>query len=393
MSKTLNIERVELTAFEVTLPNLAADRSGMSVHYAPGPGQAQLRFAVRIFTDAGVTGEYVPNRSRAKVIMAACEALAHTLIGTPALAREQHYRRMRRATKHVGEVGIGALDIALWDIAGKHQGVSVSEMLGGFRTRLKTYASTLHADAHPDGLSSPEAYADFAEQCLELGYCAYKVHGWGDGNVERECALLRAVARRVGDKMTLMYDGSCVLSTFADAVRLGRVCDELGLFWLEDPYADGGLSINGHRMLKQHVKTPLLITEHVRTPETNLDVVAAGASDFARADPDYDCGITGCYKIGIAAETLGIDTEVHSCGPAMRHLMSALRASNYYEMNLLHPVAGNAWSMPIYTDGYGDELDSVDANSEVSVPDGPGLGVSYDWDYIKAHTISRVVID
>ena len=137
------------------------------------------RFAVRIYADTGVVGEYVPGRGRAQVIKTASETLAHALIGKPALERERHYRNMRRMTKHIGEVGIGALDIALWDLAGKHYGAPVAELLGGYRERLPAYASTLHGDRHPKGLSSAEAYADFAERCYELGYRAYKMHGWG----------------------------------------------------------------------------------------------------------------------------------------------------------------------------------------------------------------------
>ena len=45
----------------------------------------------------------------------------------------------------------------------------------------------------PDGLSSPDAYADFAEQCLEMGYQGFNLHTWADGNVEREIATIKAV--------------------------------------------------------------------------------------------------------------------------------------------------------------------------------------------------------
>ena len=106
---------------------------------------------------------------------------------------------MRRATVHIGELGIGPLDIALWDLAGKHQGVSVATMLGGFRERLPSYASTLGGDRIGGGLSSPEAYADFAEGCLEMGYSACKMHGWNEGDPKEEGAMIRAVAERVGD--------------------------------------------------------------------------------------------------------------------------------------------------------------------------------------------------
>ena len=126
MSDSPLIIRIELDAFEIRTPGIGADRAGLSVYYDPGPGAPQIRFAVRIHTDAGITGAYVPPRGRARVIMAACEALAYGLIGQPALARDRHYLAMRRATKHIGEAGIGALDIALWDLAGKHHGASIT---------------------------------------------------------------------------------------------------------------------------------------------------------------------------------------------------------------------------------------------------------------------------
>ncbi|NIR99197.1 MAG: hypothetical protein GWO39_13960 [Gammaproteobacteria bacterium] len=73
----------------------------------------------------------------------------------------------------------------------------------------------------------------------------------------------------------------------------------------------------------------------------------------------------------------------------MRHLMAALRNSNFYEVNLVHPRTRNAWHLPVYGDGYADELDSIDADGCVPVPDGPGLGVAYDWDAIAAARIER----
>jgi L-alanine-DL-glutamate epimerase-like enolase superfamily enzyme len=386
------IERIELTAFEIRIPNLASGPGGLGVSYVPGPGTAQLRLAVKVYAGDGLVGSYVPPRGRTTAVIGACETLAYGLIGKDALQRERHYRSLRLATKHIGEVGIGPLDIALWDLAGKFQGVSITQMLGGARDRLPTYASTMIGDREADGLSSPEAYADFAEACLALGYPAFKMHGWPEGDPAREIAMIRAVAERVGDKMGLMYDAACHLKTFADAVKVGKVCDDYGLLWLEDPYADGGLSIHGHKQLKEHVRTPILITEHLRNPETTTDILVAGASDFARADPDYDGGLTGCYKTAIAAEALGLDTEVHSCGPAMRHLMAALARSSYYEMNLVHPRTANPWSLPVYGDDYADQLETIDGEGRVPVPQRPGLGITYDWQAIEAQAVERRVI-
>ena len=385
------ISRIELTSFTIEVANVGTDAAGAGVRYLPGASDKQLRFALRIHTDSGFCGEYVPPRGRAAIVMAACEFLAHRLIGQPALQREKLYRSMRLATKHVGEVGIGALDIALWDLAGKIHQQPIAVLLGGELTRLPAYASTLGGDRHADGLSSKEAYVEFAQRCYELGYRAYKMHGW-HGDVPEESAMIEAVANSVGDRMRVMYDSSCHLKTFHDAVQVGKVCDANNLFWYEDPYADGGVSAFSHRRLKDFVKTPLLVGEHVHTPEACTDLLIAGATDFARADPDYDCGITGCLKIAVAADALGMDTEVHACGPAMRHLMAAVPKANYYEVNLLHPKMSSAWSLPVYTCGYSDDIDCIDENGTVEVPTGAGLGVSYDAAYIDKHRVSQRVI-
>ncbi len=387
------IERIEFTAFEIQIENMSADPAGFGISYTPGKSGTHLRFGLRIYTDTGVIGEYVPGRSRVNVIMTASEALAHRLIGQPALEREKHYNGMRRLTKHVGEVGIGALDIALWDLAGKHYGAPVGELMGGYRKRLPAYASTTGGDKEPDGLSSPEAYADYAEQCYEMGYRAYKMHGWNAGDVAEESAMIEAVAKRVGDKMKIMYDAANHLHTLGDAIEVGRVCDDCGLYWYEDPYGDGGISIHGHQMLKKSVKTPILVTEHIRNLETSTDMMVAGATDFARADPDYDGGLSGCHKLAIAAEGLGMDVEIHSCGPAMRQLMAACRNANFYEVNLVHPECSNAWSLPFYKNGYSDQIDCIGEDGCVGVPELPGMGVEYDWEGIEKAAVETRVIE
>ena len=387
------VKKIEFTLFEVRIPSIASDPSGFSVWYEKGPGTLQKRFAVKIYSDDGHVGEYVPPRSRASVIMPSAVALSHYLVKKPVLERESHYQAMRRITKHVGEAGIGALDIAIWDLGGKITGQSVSQMRGGFRDKLPAYASSIQGDEHPNGLSSPKAYADFAEKCLELGYKGFKMHGWKEGDPQREESMIRAVAERVGTRMDVMYDAACHLKTLMDAIRIGKVCDEYNLLWFEDPYADGGLTIRGNRALKELIRTPVMIGEHVRNPEIHTEFVVSRATDYGRVDPDYDGGITGSYKAALAAEALGIDVEIHSCGPAMRQLMAALSRSNYYEINLVHPCAPNPWQLPVYQNGYSDELDCIDQEGFVEVPQGHGLGVEYDWEMIERNKLEKILIE
>ena len=108
---------------------------------------------------------------------------------------------------------------------------------------------------------------------------------------------------------------------------------------------------------------------------------------------DFITCITGSYKAALAAEALGIDVEVHSCGPAMRQLMAALSRSNYYEINLVHPCAPNPWQLPVYLDGYSDELDCIDHEGFVEVPNGLGLGVEYDWEMIEKNNLEKILIE
>jgi len=92
-------------------------------------------------------------------------------------------------------------------------------------------------------------------------------------------------------------------------------------------------------------------------------------------------------KIAHLAESFGIDAEVHACGPAHRHCMSAMRNSNYYEMALVGPGTPNAVP-PVYKDGYSDQLEAIGKDGCVPVPTGPGLGVQYDWDFIAKNRIA-----
>ena len=153
-------------------------------------------------------------------------------------------------------------------------------------------------------------------------------------------------------------------------------------FWLEDPFRDAGTSAFAHKRLREKIKTPLLQTEHIRGIEPKADFLIAGGTDFLRADPEYDMGITGCMKIAHFAEAMGVDCEIHACGPAHRACMAAMRNSNFYEIALVGPDCPNAVP-PVYACGYSDELDSIDDQGCVSVPQGPGLGVTYDWDFIQ----------
>lgn len=351
-----------------------------SLIYRPGNTLQQEIHAIKIHTDSEITGEFVGGFPTDH---AAIRTFARSLIGKPALGRENIFNDIKQATRQQARMGQGVIDIALWDIAGKFYDAPIYELLGGSRKKLKCYASTYIGDREPDGLSTPEAYADFAQHCMELGYPAFKIHGWQDANIEEHIELVHAVGRRVGNKMDLMLDPFCAIQTFGDALKLGRACDEENFYWLEDPFKDGGVSAHAHRKLRQSLKTPLLQLEHVRGLESHVDFIEAEATDFVRGDALYDGGITGIMKIAHAAEGFGLDIELHVSGPVQRHLMTSIRNTNYYEMGPLHPKIGGFPRGHIYSGDYRAAITAIDENGCVDVPEGPGLGVQYDWNFIS----------
>ena len=383
------IETIESFEFEYPREDVGTDGHGFNLVYEPGATTMRRLYAIRVNTDVGITGEYVGSNSPGA---AQINTFASYLVGKNPLHRERHWSEVKRALRKYDRMGIGPVDIALWDFAGKYHDAPIHELLGSYRDSIPTYASTYHGDEN-GGLSTPEDFADFAEECLEMGYPGFKIHGWGGSegsrDLEREIDAVHAVGERVGDEMDLMHDPACELETFADALALGRALDEHGFYWYEDPYRDTGTSAHAHRRLGEHLDTPLLQSEHIRGLEVFTDFVASGATDFARADPEYDGGITGAMKRARIAEGFGLDVEFHAPGPAQRHCIAASRNANYYEMALVHPDCDNT-PPPVYQGGYSDMIDAIDDDGRVAVPDGPGLGVEYDWDYVEENRTGTV---
>jgi len=383
------ITRIESIEFSYPLEDIGTDQHGFNLIYEPGTVTERKLFAIKIHTDTGVTGEYVGGNSPGA---AQINTFADYLVGKNPLARERHWSEIKRALRKYDRMGIGPVDIALWDLAGKFYDSPIHELLGTYQTEFPAYASTYHGDEN-GGLETPEDFANFAEECYSQGFLGFKIHGWGGSegsrDIDREIDAVNAVGERVGDRMDLMLDPACEYETFGDALKVGRACDAQGFFWYEDPYRDGGLSQHSHRKLRQKLETPILQTEHVRGLESYTDFIDGESTDFVRADPEYDGGITGAMKRARIAEGHGLDVEFHAPGPAHRHCIAATRNTNYYELALVHPYCQNTQPQ-VYDGEYSDMMDTVSEDGTVTVPDGPGLGVDYDWDYIQDHTTGSV---
>ena len=388
MKESPVITKVEAIHVKYSLENLGKDYNTFNMVYEAGSNLEQTTSILRLHTDVGIVGDYVGVIGPA---LAEVRAVADYLIGKSALSRESIYNDIKRASRQWGGLGLGVIDICLWDIAGKLYDEPLYRLLGGEKRPLKAYASTLHGDEN-GGLTTPEQFGEFAQQCLEMGYKSFKVHGWGiaRNNIEREIENVLNLGKKFSDKMDLLIDPACEVKNFGDALKLGRACDEAKFFWLEDPFQDGGVSQFAHRKLRQMIKTPILQTEHIRLLEQHVDFIVAEATDYVRCGAHEDGGITGAMKIAHASEGFGLDVELHGPGPVHRHVMSAIRNTNFFEVGLVHPLVKTIW--PSIYQNYSDDLDCIDNEGNVYAPDGPGIGVDIDWDWIKHHKVGEEII-
>lgn len=380
----MRITEIEIHDFNYCIENAAS--GGEHLHYDPMESVSMPGFILTIRSSTGLEGHYraflFTPPMRAQIEMMA----AGYLIGRNPLERESIWQDLWKAFRHTDHLGLGPIDVALWDLAGKHYDESVSGLLGGWRDEVPAYASTFFGDSHPDGLNGPAAYAEFAEECQYQGYHGFKIHGFGDP--DRDIAVCEATANAVGDHLDLMLDPSSEYETYADALKVGRVLDELDFFWYEDPHADTGQSIAMGSKLTAELDTPILGVEHVRTgPFGRADHIAHDALDLVRADAHLDGGITGVMKIASLVEAFGLDVELHVGGPAHLHCMSAIRNTNYFEHGLLHP--NTEW---MSAQGFEDPVEVV-TDGMIDVPDGPGLGVQIDWELVDHRLTDHTMID
>ncbi|MDP7160864.1 MAG: mandelate racemase, partial [Dehalococcoidia bacterium] len=206
MAKAPIVTSVEVTEIEYEIADVTTEPIIGVPIYEKGSSIRHKAHVLRINTNDGITGEYFGGNA---VEYAAIPGLARLLIGKNAMDRELFYNDAKQALRQQAGMGRSQIDIALWDIAGKVLDVPVHQLLGTYRKELPCYASTYISDFDPDGLSSAEAMADFAEQCFELGYPAFKIHPWMGQPLSKQIEMVVAVGKRMSGKMDLMLDPVC----------------------------------------------------------------------------------------------------------------------------------------------------------------------------------------
>ena len=336
---------------------------------------------VEIETDHGIVGWgecYGP----AQITAAVVQSVAPWLIGQDPLRTEflwqMIYSRLRdHGQKGVVVQGLSGIDIALWDIKGKHFGVPVHRLLGGpLRTKVQAYATGLYRrkSGHPEKYLAEEAAGYAAE-----GFKAVKLKvGFGVGE---DVAMTRAVRAAIGPGVALMIDANHAYDAVA-AIRLGRLIEEHDIGWFEEPVPPEDAA--GYRAVKTAISIPIAGGECEFTRFGFRDLLVARALDIVQPDTCAAGGLSECKKIADMAETFGVRYNPHVWGTgiaiaASLQLLAVLPAHTPPSLAPLapmlefdrteHPIRQALLVTPI-----------EHAGGIVSVPGGPGLGIEIDRD-------------
>lgn len=379
------ISEIEIREFDYRIPDIGTD-NGRPL-YRPGSTLEPPGFILTIRTDDGLEGNYRGFMMTPPMVTQIKMAADEFLIGRDPLEREGIWQDIWKSFRHMDHFGLGPIDIALWDLAGKKYDETISNLLGGFRDTIPAYASTHASDDSSEGLSTPDAYAKFAQECADKGYGGFKIHAFGEP--EKDISVCRAVSNQIDGEIELMLDPASEYQTYSKALRVGQALDEFGFLWYEDPLADTGASANSTRRLASNIDTPLLGCEHVRGgPFARADHISMDALDLVRADAHLDGGITSVMKIANTAEAFGLDVELHLGGPSHLHCISAIRNTQYFEKGLVHPDAG--W---VESQGFKNQIEEINDSGEIPVPDEPGLGVEIDWEFVEDRLTNHTLVD
>lgn len=356
----------------------------------PGPTHLGI---VKVSTDAGISGfsdmETAPTVAKAVIEapqwseagMECFDGLTSLLVGENPLETERLWYKMYRGSIYYGRRGvtlqaISAIDIALWDIAGKFYGVPVHMLLGAkWRSKVRAYASTLF---RPE----PESIQEAVKVYLDQGFTAVKF-GWGvfGKDKNRDLALVEAARRALGDSRDLLIDtGWFVERTPKEAIQLVRSLEPFKPFFIEELLHPENYA--GYREVASSVDALIACGEQEATEWGFQQLIDQAGIDVVQPDLTRCGGFTVGRKIVFMAERANRLVIPHSwCSDlltaASLHLNAFQRRAVFVEFNTSQgPLSRQIVRNPLQlADGF------------LNVPESPGLGVEVNEEIIDRYRI------
>ena len=305
---------------------------------------------------------------------ATVDRMRTALVGRPLADRERLWRGLRAAAAGSDPAGLAGVDIALWDLWSKAQGLPLYRAIGGFRTEIP---ACLSGEAACD---SDDAAAEAAGAAGD-GYRGYRVTGTTTAIGAKAPATarknvleaVRAVREAVPAEFPLLYGGPA--EGHLEALAIGRALDKAGYTWFENPLPGADGEALGR--LAAELDTPVLAT--VGGPDAARQAAAhlsRQSADLVRVRiPDVG-GVTDALKIARAAEAFGVNCEIDpddgNGGFAAAGLMGAVRNAMFVLW-----VTGESGERARTADGMIRTPMTVQGGA-VTLGDVPGVGIDLD---------------
>ena len=342
---------------------------------------------VRVRTDNGLEGIGEAD-SQPEVVKAIIDApfshniacgLREILIGENPLETERLWQKMHRKTMYFGRSSVtitamAAIDMALWDLKGKHFGEPIHRLLGGKQhDKILAYASILF------GRDGQETKA-IAERWRDNGYRAIKF-GWEPmGQSESlDIELVRGAREGIGDG-TLLIDAGCVWDA-RTALRRSEAFMQYNIEWLEEPLRPD--DVEGYRWLRDRSRVPIAAGEEECGRESWRPLIEARALDVYQVDLARN-GFTDGDYIKQRVQEIGARLCNHCytspvTAAASLHWLSTCRDAFLFE--------DCVEDSPLRHELTHERIQAVDG--WITVPDRPGLGVTLNEDFVAAHLVAE----
>jgi D-galactarolactone cycloisomerase len=340
---------------------------------------------VRIDTDTGLTGYGESCDSYgctfANVLATVItDALAPLLIGeeldsVDRLADKLRlYTRRRLGDQCIAPQARSAVEIALWDLAGKAAQRSVSSLIGRVRDTVAVYASSVFLEEGPASW-----HQAMLQPLLDRGVRMVKVRIGPEWRPDLE--TLCALRGLLDPSIELMVDGSEIF-TLPTAIEVARRFADLGIMWFEEPLPQNERA--GIEDLVRQSPVAIAYGEHLYSAIDAMEALQRKQATVLQPDASTAGGISEARRMAANAAYFGARVVPHVCaGPislaANLHVAASvpvIRAIEYpYTM-------APAWEAFGLTNPFAPEA-IVDGH--VTVPDGSGLGIDLDEAAVAAH--------
>ena len=297
------------------------------------------------------------------------------------------WHKMYSTTRDYGRKGsvisaISAVDIALWDIAGKYYNEPIHQLLGGaFRNKIKPYATGFY---RLKGKGEANRLAEEAISHYENGFDHMKVKlGFG---IEDDLKCMESIYSALKNKnVTLMIDTNHAYGR-SEALLLGKQLEDYRLRWYEEPVVPE--DINGYSELKSKLNIPIAGGENEHTLFGFKSLFENNAVDIAQPDIGSCGGITGAKQIINLAHSFGVEVNPHVWGSAIAQAASiqviASIPLTHFSIFAREPILEyDQSSHPFRRELLTSPIELV--NGMINVPKGKGLGIDINLNTIKKY--------